>query len=176
VANDPDGDLVDRSGVAPEDVAHISELMAALGELRATEKRIAEASRRYMQLNETDMMALHYLIVCTNRDVVATPGGLAKHLDISSASTTKMLDRLERAGHVTREPHPTDRRALAVRITPGTHLAAREGIGRQHARRFHAAARLSRRERDVVIRFLRDMTREIAPREDDRPVDDPGPG
>ena len=37
-----------------------------------------------------------------------------------------------------------------------------ETVGRQHAKRVHAAARLSREERDVVIRFLDDMAAEIA--------------
>ena len=62
---------------------------------------------------------------------------------------------------MTREPHPTDRRALAISITPETHQAALNTVGKQQARRFHAAARLSREEREVVIRFLNDMTREI---------------
>jgi MarR family transcriptional regulator, organic hydroperoxide resistance regulator len=31
---------------------------------------------------------------------------------------TSVLDRLERRGHVTRNPHPTDRRALVVGLTP----------------------------------------------------------
>lgn len=60
-------------------------------------------------------------------------------------------------------PHPTDRRALAISITPETHQAAMQTVGRQQAKRFHAAARLTPAERDVVIRFLRDMAQEIAP-------------
>lgn len=162
-ASDPRGILVDREGVDPEDVRQITELMTALGALRDAEQRLSEASRRYMRLNETDMRALHYLIVCAHRAAVATPGGIAQHLGISTASTTKLLDRLERGGHVVRAPHPSDRRALAISITPDTHRAAMETVGRQQARRFHAAARLTSEERDVVVRFLRDMTAEIDP-------------
>nr|WP_157541313.1 MarR family transcriptional regulator [Microbacterium sp. XT11] len=161
-ASDPRSTLIDRSGVAPEDLRQIAELMGALGELREAEQRLSHASRRYMQLNETDMRALHYLIVCANRDVVATPGGIAQHLGISTASTTKLLDRLEKGGHITRSPHPSDRRALAIAITPETRQAAMETVGRQQAKRFHAAARLTSQEREVVIRFLMDMTAEIS--------------
>lgn len=160
-ASDPGGVLLDRSGVRPEDIRQITELMTALAGLRDAEQRLAEASRRYMRLNDTDMRALHYLIVCANRGAVATPGGIAQHLGISTASTTKLLDRLERAGHLTRAAHPTDRRALAISITAGTQRAAMETVGRQQAQRFHAAARLTSDERAVVLRFLRDMTGEL---------------
>lgn len=160
-SSDPRDELVDRGDASPEDMRQIAALMQALGQLREAEQRLSSASRRYMKLNETDMRALHYLIVCANRDVTATPGGIAHHLDISTASTTKLLDRLEKGGHITRAPHPTDRRALAISITAETRRAAMETVGRQQAKRFYAAARLTPAERDVVIRFLEDMTAEI---------------
>lgn len=37
---------------------------------------------------------------------------------------TSVLDRLERRGHVARNPHPTDRRALVVGLTPSGRRAA----------------------------------------------------
>lgn len=160
-ASDPRSQLIDRSGMRPEDVAQIGELMAALSRLRDAEKELSDASLRYMKLNQTDMRALHYLIVASHTGAVVTPGALAAHLGISTASTTKMLDRLERGGHIVRRPHPSDRRALAISITPATHQAAMETVGRQQAKRFHAAARLTAEERETVIRFLDDMTDEI---------------
>lgn len=165
-ASDPRSTLIDRTGVSSDTLRQIAVLMGALGELRDAEQRLSRASRRYMHLNETDMRALHYLIVCSNRGLIATPGAMAKHLGISTASTTKLLDRLASGGHIVRAAHPTDRRALAITITPETRLAAMETIGRQQAKRFYAAARLTSEERDVVIRFLRDMTDEITLRDE----------
>ena len=161
-ASDPQSELIDRSSLDPVDVRQIGELMAALGRLREAEHVLSEASLSYMKLNETDMRALHYLIVAGNQGQTVTPGALSTHLKISTASTTKMLDRLERAGHITRQAHPTDRRALAIFITPETHTAAMNTVGRQQSKRFYAAARLSREERATVIRFLDDMTHEIS--------------
>lgn len=160
-SNDPDGRLVDRSAITEADLDQIGELMNALGGLRTAERRMSEASQHYMQLNETDMRALHFLIIAKHADELVTPGRLADHLGISTASTTKLLDRLEHGNHVERSPHPTDRRALVVTIMPDTHRAARESVGRQQARRVFAAARLTTEERDVVIRFLRDMTADM---------------
>ncbi|WP_166997945.1 MarR family winged helix-turn-helix transcriptional regulator [Paramicrobacterium fandaimingii] len=160
-ASDPQSRLIDRSGLDDTDVRQISELMGSLGNLRDAEQRLSEASLRYMKLNQTDMRALHYLIVAQNRQQIATPGAIATHLGISTASTTKLLDRLEKGAHITRQPHPHDRRALAISITPETREAAMATVGRQQAKRFYAAARLSPAERTVVMRFLNDMANEI---------------
>jgi len=161
-ATDPHQRLVDRSDVSTEDVAHIGRVMRALSDLRAAEELVSEASQRYMKLSQQDMRAIHYLIVAGNRGTVVTPGMLASHLEISAASTTKLLNRLEGGGHITRELHHADRRAFVVRVTPETESAAMETVGRQQAKRFHSAARLTPAEREVVIRFLQDMTQELS--------------
>lgn len=139
----------------------INRLMTAMAALRRAEEQLSTASTRHMKLNRTDMRALHFMMVSENQGVLVTPSALAGHLGISSASTTKLLDRLEHASHITRAPHPTDRRALVVRITPDTRAEAMSTVGRQQARRFHAAARLSPAEREVVIGFLEDTAREL---------------
>lgn len=172
-SSDPRSEMIDRSGLTPGEVAEIGDLMNALGELRTAEQALSESSRRYMKLNETDMRALHYLIVSGHREELATPGAMAAHLRISSAATTKLLDRLERDGHVTRSPHPTDRRALTIAITATTRRSAMETVGKQQARRFYAAARLTSEERGIVTRFLRDMAAEISTQDDPWPESDP---
>lgn len=160
--SDTHGELVDRSGLSPVDLVQIDEVMAALVHLRAAEKRLAEASLRYMELGETDMRALHLLIVSENAGSLATPGVMAESLGISSASTTKLIDRLERAGHVRRGRHPTDRRAIVVTIEPTTRAAALRTVGAQQARRVHVVRRLDPQERETVTRFLEDMAAEIS--------------
>lgn len=45
----------------------------------------------------------------------ATPTDLARHLGISTAATTLVLQRLETAGHITRERHASDGRKLLVK-------------------------------------------------------------
>ncbi len=157
-SNDPASELIDRSGIDPSELAHISELMASLGRLRDAEQQLTDASQRYMKLGRSDMRALHYLIVAQHSGVVVTPSAIATHLGISTASTTKLLDRLEAGGHITRSQHPTDRRALAIAVTPETREAAMQTVGRLHAKRFIAAAKLNTEERDAVMRFLDHMT------------------
>lgn len=160
--SDPDSALVDRSSLTSADVAQINALMAALARLRRAEDLLVEASNAYMRLNRTDMRTLHFLIASAHCNEVVTPSAIAAHLGISTASTTKLLDRLERGGHITRDSHPSDRRALVISVTPETHRSAMSTVGRQQARRFNAAARLSPSEREVVIGFLTDMADELS--------------
>lgn len=153
-ASDPHGRLVDRTGLTAADIAQIDRLMAAVGRLNDVERRLADQAQQYMRLNATDMRAIHFLVVAAHRDEAVTPGALARHLGIASASTTKLLDRLEAGGHITRTAHPTDRRSQAVRVTPRTMEAATTTVGRVQSRRYGAAADLTPDERETVIRFL----------------------
>ena len=151
---DEAAELVDRAGLDDADIDQIVRLMQSLRDWHDAARRMSEASSRYMKLNETDMRALRFLIAARNQGEIATPGALSDYLGISSASTTKLLDRLERGGHIVRAPHPSDRRALAITVTDETRAVARESVGRLHARRFAVAAALSPEEREVVISFL----------------------
>lgn len=151
---DPAGRYVHHSELAPEELDQIVAVLRAIKAWRESEERISLESRSYMRLNETDMKALRFIIAAKNAGVLVTAGMLADHLAISTASITKMLDRLEKAKHITRSQHPSDRRAVVIDITEATHADARATIGRRHARRFDVAAELSPAERDVVIRFL----------------------
>ena len=161
-ASDPHSILIDRSALSESDVAQCNRIMAAMSQLRTAEERLSAASNRYMKLNATDMRALRFVMVSENLGQLATPGAIAAHLNISTASTTKLLDRLERAGHIEREPHPSDRRALVIKTTAETRSTAMQTVGRQHAKKFEAAARLAPDEREVVARFLTDLAAEMS--------------
>jgi DNA-binding MarR family transcriptional regulator len=154
---DPHQEIVQRAGLDDDEVDQVVRVLAGLRSWRETEQRLSEASRRYMKLGETDMRALRFVIAVQHRGEIATPGAIAAHLGISSASTTKVLDRLTEGGHVRRLPHRSDRRSLAIEVTEETRRVAQRTVGRSHARRFEAAARLSPHEREIVTRFLNDL-------------------
>ncbi|MGP9607089.1 MarR family winged helix-turn-helix transcriptional regulator [Glutamicibacter sp. AOP38-B1-38] len=152
--SDPEQALIPRAGIPAQDLAQIERIMAELGRLRAVERRIMHSAQSFMKLNETDMRAIRQLISAKHAGQAVTPGLLARHLGVTTASVTKMIDRLVAGGHVVRKAHPTDRRSWQVEVSEETHLAAREQLGRHHAKRFDVALGLSPAERDVVIRFL----------------------
>ncbi|MCT9820426.1 MarR family transcriptional regulator [Microbacterium sp. W1N] len=118
-----------------------------------------------MDMNATDLAALRMLIVREGRGEPVTPHRLAEHLAITTASTTKLLDRLTESGYVERLPHPTDRRARVVAIT----AAARADFFRHMAERMRrmreAMTPYSDDELRAVVRFLEDMEVALAGRE-----------
>ncbi|WP_243064526.1 MarR family winged helix-turn-helix transcriptional regulator [Humibacter sp. RRB41] len=174
---DPDQELVNYSGLTEAEITQIVRVLSGIRNWRESEQEISFRSRSDMKLNETDMKALRFLVASKNQGILVTPGMLAEHLRISTASTTKVLDRLEAAGHIQRSPHPTDRRALAISITQKTHERVRDGVGRLHSHRFDVAASLTSSERETVIRFLEKMvatapekpTRQQTQRPDEQP-------
>ncbi|MFC6259266.1 MarR family winged helix-turn-helix transcriptional regulator, partial [Kocuria oceani] len=86
-----------------------------------------------------------------------SPRDLAARLGISSASTTTLLDRLTKSGHVRREPHPTDRRALIVTATEGADREVRATLTAVHERMIAAARTLTPEQAEVVVSFLHRM-------------------
>ena len=66
--------------------------------------------RRELDVNPTDLEMMEHLIASGP----LPPSELSDRLSISTASMTTAIDRLVALGHVTREPHPTDRRRILV--------------------------------------------------------------
>lgn len=71
-----------------------------------------------MDMNASDLATLRMLIIREQRGEMVSPHDVASHLRISTASTTKLLDRLAASGHLERQPHPSDGRARVVVLTP----------------------------------------------------------
>ena len=98
----------------PARTPHDQVVMGVLQAIRAftdAMDRMHGGLKADMGMNATDLAALRMLIMREGRGEIVSPHQLAEHLRISSASTTKLLDRLSASGHVARQPHPRDRRA-----------------------------------------------------------------
>lgn len=152
-----DSDIVRRSQLSEADAKECVQVMEALHEWQEASRALSEASKRYMKLNDSDMRAIRMMIRAKKQGQLVTPKDIARAVGISSASTTKLVDRLVEGGHLVRLPHPNDRRTTCIEVTEQTRRSAEDTIGRQHARRFTAAASLSSDERVAVIRFLKAM-------------------
>jgi len=155
---DPKQELINRDAMSEEALEEAMAVLGAVKRWREAEQRMSDASRHTMKLGDNDMKAMRYIIVLTNQGKGVTPGMIAAHLGISTASTTKLLDRLEVAGHIARAAHPTDRRAMVITVSPTAHAEVQEKVGRLHAKRFEVAARLTAEEKATVIRFLDELS------------------
>ena len=56
-------------------------------------------------------------IMFHNADQTLTPAELADEVGLTRSAMTSALDALEKAGHATRAPHPSDRRMIAIALT-----------------------------------------------------------
>lgn len=107
-----------------------------------------------MVMNGTDLAALRMLIMREQRGETVSPHDLSRHLRISSASTSKLLDRLTISGHVKRRPHPTDRRARIVVLTEESRLSFYRHFGERLALMRGVADGYGEEELHVIVRFL----------------------
>lgn len=83
-----------------------------------------------------------------------TPAELAERTGVTRATITGLVDTLERAGYVTRKPHPEDRRMMCV----GLSKRGEKLLGRIMPAHFRQMAwlmsPLSESERKVFVRLL----------------------
>jgi DNA-binding MarR family transcriptional regulator len=117
---------------------------------------IASMSQAH-RLHRTDLNALAVVMDQTSRGQRVTPRDLGAVINLSTSATSSMLDRLERAGHITRKQHPHDRRSVVVEITE---LALQTG-GRIFGQLGGATDALMSRYSDedimVVVGFLEEL-------------------
>ena len=105
---------------------------------------------RRLGLNITDSECLSVL----GTKGISTPTELAHYTGLTTGSTTAMLDRLEKAGFITRRPNPADRRGVLIEInqesakTTGPMVA---GVQKAHR---ELIASYSAAELEVIADFL----------------------
>ena len=90
-------------------------LIDALRRFNIESDRFVEVFSTAHGLHRSDMNALAYASAADEAGAPLSPGQLGSELGLSSPATTALIDRLERAGHLTRERHPSDRRKVVLR-------------------------------------------------------------
>lgn len=134
------------------------EVLSAMRAYRTSEMSMRRRTRERMAMGETDLVAVQYLLRQQRSGVLVTGKDLASHLSISSASTTVLIDRLVRSGHLLRKPHPTDRRGIVVEATADSDQQVRATLQEMHRRMLEIAEGLDAAEAEVVVNFLRRMS------------------
>jgi len=109
-------------------------------------------------LNRTDVRALVAVMDAARRGRSLTAGALGSAVELSSASVTALLDRLERVGHLRRVRDPADRRRVALEMTEEAMAAGAQHFGGLNRDLVAAMAGYSDEELAVVRRFLEDVT------------------
>jgi DNA-binding MarR family transcriptional regulator len=126
-------------------------------ELDAVGQRFAEQEG----LGRTDVRALTSLMDATRSGRPMTAGTLGAAVDLSSASVTALVDRLERMGHVRRVRDEQDRRRVVVEVSDTAMDAGRQFFGGLQRDLVARMERYGPEELAVVRRWLTEMTEVI---------------
>lgn len=129
---------------------HATATLETLRSLLEAAARIRHEVSRRAHLSDVELATLERL----SHGPIG-PAELARHLDVTSAAATGIVDRLSRRGHLERVPDEDDRRRTQLHITTSA-----TGEVQRHLRpMFEGLARLdagfSDEERAVVERYLR---------------------
>jgi DNA-binding MarR family transcriptional regulator len=128
------------------------DVAVALRDVQRAAAETRQALARRLNMGVSDVAAMDQVIFAAEP---LGPVELGNRLGMRSASATALVDRLERAGHLRRVPHPSDRRRQT--LAPTEHAisevatALRPLIDAISA----AAAELTPDQATVVTQFLR---------------------
>lgn len=142
---------MDRAVSASDTRPAVTHTLRALQTLSDALDRMHSGMKGDMDMNASDLATLRMLTIREHRGQMVSPHDVAAHLRISTASTTKLIDRLVASGHLERRPHPSDGRARVVVLTDKSR--------REFFRHFgvHLGAM-----RDMAVRFDDDQLETVA--------------
>jgi len=128
-------------------------LWLVLMKAHRTLERLATRSIELSEVGLSDFAVMEMLLHKGPQPVNA----IGRRVELNSGAITTAVDRLESRGLVTREAHPSDRRARIVRLTAaGEEQAAKIFAGHKAAMDVAASA-LSKTERATLIALLKKL-------------------
>ena len=137
--------------------AQVFAMMRAVRAFGDAHDRMSAWMKQGMRMNASDLAALRLLIIREEERRPVSPRDLAAHLRISTASTTKLLDRLSAWGYVRRVPHPSDRRARVIELTDAARQEFFRRFGPQLSAMRDAMQQFTTAELEVAERAFRAM-------------------
>lgn len=129
-------------------------ILGMLRDYREADRQIRKQTRSAMLLGDRDLLALRHLLEAQASGRLLRQKDLARHLGISTASASAMVDRLSVGGYLRRVPHPDDRRSVAIELTDTTQTQVHAALYAYKARQLEAVETLSDAEQAAVIKFL----------------------
>jgi MarR family transcriptional regulator, organic hydroperoxide resistance regulator len=91
-----------------------------------------------------------------------SPGEIARQLGLATPTVTRAANRMEAAGLLRREPHPTDRRLVRLHLTDRARELEKVIDAEMHQLTERALAGLSAAEREDLVRALIQVNRNLS--------------
>ncbi len=109
-----------------QEESRVERLMPMLQEVGQGMTRLSQEMSESSGLHITDVGAMS--VLSRHREPPMTIGALRGHLGLSPAAMTKLVDRLEDAGHVRRVPDANDRRRVCLEVTEKADALANDAL------------------------------------------------
>ncbi len=137
--------------------------MAVLGALseasNLSRERLTPVFARFgLQSGEFDVLAT---LRRSGAPYALTPTALYEATMVTSGAITARLDRLEKAGLVSRAPHPADRRGVIVQLTENGKALIDEAVTAHVANEHQILSGLTHDERETLADLLARLVRSL---------------
>jgi DNA-binding MarR family transcriptional regulator len=120
----------------------------------AGQSELGREFARRMKLHVTDSAAIVEILRAEDRGNPLTPARLAARIGLTSGATSILLNRLERAGHITRVRGHADRRKVTLHSARPVHTAADEFFAPLAARLGELMDRYSPEQLHLIETFV----------------------
>jgi DNA-binding MarR family transcriptional regulator len=152
----------------PPSRSELEKLMSAdLRAMTARSDRVGRYFARQHHLHSSDLQALLHIMVAETAGEPLNSTQLRERMDISNAAITYLVDRVMSAGHIRREPDPSDRRKSLLRLESHAMALGREFFGPLGAHMHSAVSDLSDDDLRAAHRALTSMTVAMSTFEDE---------
>jgi DNA-binding MarR family transcriptional regulator len=133
------------------------EVLMAAAEYGINSVLFRNAMGRKLGLNITESQCLSLLGI----KGISSPTELARYTGLTTGSTTTMLDRLERAGFITRRHNPDDRRGVLIEINSESAVNTAPLVAGVQKAHKELIASYSATELEIIADFLTRFTQNV---------------
>jgi len=147
-----------REAQMSDDTQAAEHVLDALRQYREADTAMQARARASSSMTDNEMRIIQFLLTAAKDHRTVTPTTLSKHLGVTSASMTALLDRLERGGSIERVRHPSDRRSLVITATPHAEQTVGAPVLAFQQATHQIASELSPDEQRAVLAFLQRIT------------------
>lgn len=141
-----------------QDQNDVDDVAAAYRRLWIAETARQARVRSASGMSDNELGVLQFLLSEGDVGHAVRPSEIARHLSVTSASMTALLDRLERSGFLERVSHPTDRRSILIAPTETAATAVSGAIDEHAALLRDTITGLDAPQRAAVLHFLETLS------------------
>lgn len=113
-----------RTAASTRDAVEAS-IVSDVQALSAESDELSRVFCAHNDLSTNDFRALLHVMVSEGDGAPLTQSQLGQRIGVSGAAITYLVDRMVQSGHLTREPHPSDRRKVLLRYADHGSAVAR---------------------------------------------------